>query len=158
MKTLKFLTVIALSSLMFACSSNSNEENKHNEASNHSTEVTDNKPIKDHLAIYDFHSEHRCVTCIAIENATKEIIHKYFQNEFDNGTITFDLYNCEAEENQKLVEEYGAFGTTLAFTVFKDGKKQDVKDLTNWAFEKIDTDDFETEMKKDIETALNKIK
>ncbi len=155
MKTIKFLSIVALSSLLFSCSGNK-EENTSSEQQSDTTKT--NEPIKDHLAIYDFHNEHRCVTCIAIEDAVKEILHKDFQKEFDDGTITFDLYNCEAEENQDLVEEYGAFGTTLAFTVFKDGKKQDVKDLTNWAFEKIETEDFEPGMKKEIQASLDKLK
>jgi len=156
MKTFHFLSIIAISSIMAACGGNANTDT--NEPSEN-TELTNenNETVVDHLAIYDFHSEHRCVTCIAIEDQTKEIIHTYFQKEFDAGTITFDLYNCDAEENQDLVEEYGAFGTTLAFTVFKNNEKIDVQDYTNWAFEMVDTEEFEQGMKEKIETALNKI-
>lgn len=155
MKTIKFLSIVALSSLLFSCSGNK-EENTSSDQQSETTKT--NEPIKDHLAIYDFHNEHRCVTCIAIEDAVKEILHKDFQKEFDNGTITFDLYNCEAEENQDLVEEYGAFGTTLAFTVFKNGEKLEIRDLTNWAFETINTDEFEPGIKEEIQASLDKLK
>jgi len=158
MKTIKFLSIVALSSLLFSCSGNKKENSKSDEQSESQETTKTNEPIKDHLAIYDFHNEHRCVTCVAIEDATKEILHKYYQKQMDDGTITFDLYNCEAEENQDLVEEYGAFGTTLAFTVFKDGEKQEMRDLTNWAFETIDTDKFESGMKEEIQASLDKLK
>ena len=158
MKTIKFLSILALSSLLFSCSGNKTENNTTDEQSETQETVKSNVPVHNHLAIYDFHNEHRCVTCIAIEDATKKIIHKYFQKEFDNGDITFDLYNCEAEENQNLVEEYGAFGTTLVFTIFKDGEKLEIRDLTNWAFETIDTDEFEPGMKDEIQSALDKLK
>ena len=158
MKTIKFLSILALSSLLFSCSS-PKKENHSSDKQSDTEETTQSKvSVKDHLAIYDFHNEHRCVTCIAIENATKDILHKYYQKEFDDGSITFDLYNCEAEENQDLVEEYGAFGTTLVFTLFKNGEKQEIRDLTNWAFETIDTDKFEPGMKEEIKTALDKLK
>ena len=158
MKTIKFLSIVALSSLLFSCSVNKADNNTSNEKSENQETVKSNEPIKNHLAIYDFHNEHRCVTCVAIEDATKEVINKYFKQEFENGTITFDLYNCEAEENQDLVEEYGAFGTTLVFTVFKGGEKLEVRDLTNWAFETINTKDFEPGMKEEIQASLDKLK
>ncbi len=158
MKTIKFLSILALSSLLFSCTGNKEDSGTSDKQSDTKKTTLTNEPVKDHLAIYDFHNEHRCVTCIAIEDATKNILHKYYQKEFDDGTITFDLYNCEAEENQDLVEEYGAFGTTLTFTVFKDGEKQEIRDLTNWAFETIDTDEFEPGMKEEIQAALDKLK
>jgi thiol-disulfide isomerase/thioredoxin len=158
MKTIKFLSIVALSSLLFSCSGNKADNNTSDEKSENQETVKSNEPIKDYLAIYDFHNEHRCVTCVAIEDATKEILNKYFQKEMDDGIITFDLYNCEAEENQDLVEEYGAFGTTLAFTVFKDGEKLEVRDLTNWAFKTINTKDFEPGIKDEIQASLDKLK
>lgn len=159
MKTIKILSIlIVLSGLLFSCSSPKKEDNLSDNQSDTNKTIQTNKPVKDHLAIYDFHNEHRCVTCIAIENATKNTLHKFFQKELDDNTITFDLYNCEADENQDLVEEYGAFGTTLTFTIFKNGEKLEIRDLTNWAFETIDTDEFETGMKEEIQTALNQLK
>ena len=158
MKTIKILSILTLSSLLFSCAGNKEEGSTSTEQSDKQETTKTNVPIKDHLAIYDFHNEHRCVTCVAIEDATKEILHKYYQKQLDDGTITFDLYNCEAEENQDLVEEYGAFGTTLAFTVFKDGEKLEMRDLTNWAFETINTDEFEPGMKEEIQISLDKLK
>ena len=115
-----------------------------------------NEPEKDHVAVYDFHAEHRCETCLAIEKATKETLEKNFQSQIDDQTITFTLINAEAEENQALAEEYAAFGTTLAITIFK-GDKKDIIDITNWAFDAVHGDNFEKELTEKLNDALAKL-
>lgn len=114
------------------------------------------KPNKDHIAVYDFHTEHRCETCLAIEAATKEALNKNFKNQMGDGTITFTLINADAEENQEVAEEYGAFGTTLAITIFQ-GEKKEIIDITNWAFDAVHGDDFESELTDKLKDALAKL-
>ena len=40
----------------------------------------------------------------------------------------------------------------------KDGKELKSDDLTNWAFEKVDTDAFETELVDELNDALDQVK
>lgn len=115
-----------------------------------------NQPEKDHVAVYDFHSEHRCETCLAIEAATKETLNKNFKNQMEDKTITFTLINADAEENQEVAEEYGAFGTTLSITIFK-GEKKEIIDITNWAFDAVHGDNFEKELTEKLNIALAKL-
>lgn len=113
-------------------------------------------PNHDHVAIYDFHTDHRCETCIAIEKATLATLEENFETELDDQFITFTLINADAEENQGIAEEYGAFGTTLAITIIK-GDKKEIIDITNWAFDAIHGDNFESELTEKLSAALAKL-
>lgn len=113
-------------------------------------------PDKDHIAVYDFHTDHRCETCLAIEKATIETLDENFKSKVDEKDITFTLLNADASENATIAEEYEAYGTTLAITVVKDGNKE-ILDITNWAFTAIHGDDFKSELTEKINTALAKL-
>jgi hypothetical protein len=112
--------------------------------------------VKDHIAIYDFHTDHRCETCLAIEKATKLTLETNFKSQLDNETVTFTLINADASENQAIAEEYSAFGTTLAISIVKEGKKE-IIDITNWAFDAVHGDDFESELTDKLNSALAKL-
>lgn len=114
------------------------------------------KPTKNHVAVYDFHTDHRCESCITIERLTKETLNESFPNQLEDSTIVFSLINVDSPENQKIAEEYEAFGTALMITVFKDGE-EDILDLTEWAFDAIHGEDFKNELKKELDQALKKI-
>lgn len=121
-----------------------------------SQKSVNSEPEKDHIAVYDFHTEHRCETCLAIEEATRKTLDKNFKSQVDDQTITFTLINAEAEENQALAEEYGAFGTTLAITIFK-GNNKEIIDITNWAFDAVHGNNFESELTEKLDDALAKL-
>jgi len=125
--------------------------------SNKETEES-NTPKKEsnYIAVYDFHNDHRCKSCLTIERLAKETLEENFKNEMDDSTIIFSLINVDAPENEEMAEEYEAFGTDLMIVVFKDGE-EDILDLTDWAFEAIHTDEFKSEFKKEIDIALKKL-
>ena len=135
--------------IFFACSQPS--ETKQTSDSKTTTTIE-----KDHIAVYDFHTDHRCETCLAIEKATKETLGANFKEQLDENIITFTLINADSEENQTIAEEYSAFGTTLAITIIKDGKK-DIIDITNWAFDAIHGDSFKSELTEKLKNALEKL-
>jgi hypothetical protein len=142
MKKLIYITSIIF---MSACSQNSE------------TKPTTSFAISEgQIAVYDFHTTHRCETCLAIEDATKEVLNTNFKSQFDDKTITFTLINADAKENQAIAEEYNAFGTTLAITIVKDNKKE-ILDITNWAFDAIHGDDFNLELTEKLNKALAKL-
>lgn len=139
--------ILLLSTVLFFSCGQSNEESK----------TTSIKELnKDHIAVYDFHTTHRCETCLAIEKATKETLNKNFKSQLDDQTITFTLINADATENHDLAEEYAAYGTTLAITIIKDGESE-IIDITNWAFDAIQGDDFGAELTEKLNDALEKI-
>ena len=132
--------------LLFACSPSNDQK----------PEAPSSEPTKNHVAVYDFHTDHRCETCLAIEKATKETLNNHFKAQLDDETITFSLYNADDEKNAALAEKYTAYGTTLAITIFNDGKEE-IIDITNWAFEAVHGDDFEAELKTQLTEALAKL-
>lgn len=118
--------------------------------------LVNTKPTKNYVAVYDFHTDHRCESCLIIEQLTKETLNESFPNQLEDSTIVFSLINVDSPENQKIAEEYEAFGTALMITVFKDGE-EDILDLTEWAFDAIHGEDFKNELKKELDQALKKI-
>ncbi len=98
------------------------------------------------IQVIQFHNEHRCETCLKIERLTKKTLTDYFP------TIPFSLVNVEEKKNEKLTEQFEAFGTSLFLYNPKTGKK---KDLTDFAFMNAgDEVKFESELKKHIEAFL----
>ena len=98
------------------------------------------------MQVIQFHNEHRCETCLKIERLTKKTLKDYFP------TIPFSLVNVEEKKNEKMTEQFEAFGTSLFLYNPKTGKK---KDLTDFAFMNAgDEVKFESELKKHIEAFL----
>lgn len=80
--------------------------------------------VKSDVEIIQFHSEHRCVTCLKIEELTKETV-KSFTG------MRFKLVNLDDTKNEKMAEKFEAAGTALFIYNPKTGKK---KDMTDFAF------------------------
>jgi len=76
------------------------------------------------VEIIQFHSEHRCVTCLKIEELTKEAVKAY-------SGVNFKLVNIDDAKNEKLADQFEAAGTALFIYNPKTGKK---KDMTDFAF------------------------
>ncbi len=115
------------------------------------------KTEPDKLEILDFHTAHRCKACISIEASTRETIKKYFSDDVNAGKLVFKLINADDAENEKIVDDYGAYGTSLFLNLIKDGKETHT-DLTNFAFKKeANKEVFISELKSKIETELKKI-
>ena len=85
------------------------------------------------IEVLDFHSKHRCSTCLTIEEMTRETLKSEFGRELKSQRITFRLVDAEAEANAKLVRELEVTGTALVLIIHRDGKRTTV-DLTSMAF------------------------
>ncbi|MFZ1560798.1 MAG: nitrophenyl compound nitroreductase subunit ArsF family protein [Saprospiraceae bacterium] len=111
MKTLKFAPLFSFLMLYFMAS-----------VATAQTNVT--TIAKSDVEIIQFHSEHRCVTCLKIEELTKETV-KSFTG------MPFKLVNIDDTKNEKIAEKFEAAGTALFIYNPKTGKK---KDMTDFAF------------------------
>ncbi|MBK7157672.1 MAG: hypothetical protein IPH77_03730 [Ignavibacteria bacterium] len=80
--------------------------------------------LKPNLEIIQFHSEHRCQTCMDIEAMTKEAILPY-------RGIPFRLINVDDSNNKTISYEFRTAGTSLFIYDPVQGKKLD---LTDFAF------------------------
>jgi hypothetical protein len=107
------------------------------------------------LQVVYFHSEHRCPTCISIEDNTKKTLNTYFAEQWKNGTITLQVLNIDDEKNQKLAEKYKAEGSALFLTQIVN-KQETTTDFTNFAFSysRNDPAKFITGLKTEIQKRL----
>lgn len=76
------------------------------------------------VEVYYFHATHRCETCMAVEEVTKEALKQYYGDQ-----IVFKSINSEKDKNNPLIQKYKVSGQTLLIT--KGNKSED---LTNFAF------------------------
>jgi len=107
------------------------------------------------LSIVYFHAEHRCPTCISIEENTKKTLDTYFAAQLKDGTIKLQVLDVSDDKNIKLVEKYQADGSGLYLTRL-DGKKEKTTDFTNFAFSysRNQADKFISGLKAEIEKNL----
>ncbi len=99
--------------------------------------IISNNPENLKVKVLYFHITHRCNTCMAIEENVRKTLFENFREQIDKGIIDLYILNCELPENQELVEKYGAYGSTLAITTYKDGSESITEDLSNWSFQKV---------------------
>jgi hypothetical protein len=107
------------------------------------------------LNIIYFHAEHRCPTCISIEENTKKTLNTYFAAQLKDGTIKLQVLDVSDDKNAKMVEKYEADGSGLYLTRL-DGKKETTTDFTNFAFSysRNQADKFIEGLKTEIEKNL----
>ena len=142
MKTLKFITVLAIGLILTAC----NGQNKSKD------QIFDQSVSK--IEVLDFHSTHRCMTCNAIEANTKYTLNTYFAKELKEDKITFQVINVDEKKNEKIAEKFEASGTSLILNVIKNGKETQIN-LTDFAFMNgNDQETFSKELKAKIDTEL----
>lgn len=142
MSTIKIFTLLAISFTFTSCY-----------GQNKSKDKAINSSISK-IEVLDFHSTHRCMTCNAIEVATKYTLDTYFADEVKKGKITLQVINVDKKENESLAEKFEASGTSLFLNVIKNGKETKL-DLTNFAFMKgNDQEAFSKDLKVTIEAQL----
>ncbi len=144
MKPIKLMSLVIVSLCIFiAC----NEQK--------SPKVTKIESDVSKIEVIDFHSTHRCKTCIAIESNTEYTLKTYFAQEMKEGKITFQTLNVE--DNKQLAEKFEATGTSLFLNVISKGKETSIN-LTNLAFSKGRNKAlFSEKLKEKIENELKKL-
>jgi hypothetical protein len=106
------------------------------------------------VEVLDFHTDHRCATCLEIERLTKKLLNEQYAKEVKEGKITFRLINADDKANAAIVKKFFAYGTTLIVNSVKNGKESHV-DLTNFAFLNFNkTDKFTARLREEIDAAL----
>ncbi len=142
-----------LSILLFACQAS--DKPAQSDANHTKTETK--IAGKNRIEILDFYGTHRCTTCINIENNTKYTLEKAFPQEVKDGTIVFKTINFDKKENDKIVTEYMAYGTSLFFNVIVDGKENHI-DLSEFAFKWGDDQaKYATQLEAKIREQLKKL-
>ncbi len=104
------------------------------------------------VEVIDFHSNHRCKTCLLIEKSTKNLIDKEFASEVKSGKVVFKTINVDDSKNAKIAEQFEASGSAL--WIYRADKKLKV-DLTDFAFMNVNNSDkFNQKIREEINKAL----
>jgi hypothetical protein len=75
------------------------------------TEKGSGKTIKastENVEVFYFHNARRCVTCMAVEEKSKQIVQELYKNE-----VLFSAYNLEEEDGREKASTLGVSGQTL---------------------------------------------
>ncbi|MEI7595649.1 MAG: nitrophenyl compound nitroreductase subunit ArsF family protein [Bacteroidota bacterium] len=154
-KKLNLLATIAIISILFSCTTNLPKENTiQNDSSavtidstttqkSETTDTSKNESVdtkksapKTALAtvyIYNFHVTNRCVSCIAIEEATTKALNQYFAEDMKSGKIKRKILNVDDEANKAITEKYEVFGSGILIVKSLNGKETKA-DLTGEGF------------------------
>lgn len=127
-----FTSIAALMILLFTACSGESQNTK--QISNVSSQAK--------IEVIQFHSEHRCMTCNKIEKLSVEALKDY-------PNVPFSLVNVDDKTNDKIAEEFEAYGTSLFLYNTSTGQK---KNLTEFAFMNAgNKEKFIEELKKEIQ-------
>ncbi|PLX13819.1 MAG: hypothetical protein C0597_11090 [Marinilabiliales bacterium] len=65
------------------------------------------------VEIYYFHYTRRCVTCMAVENVTKEALEEIYTSQLKNEDIVFKTINLDEADSEEIAEKLNVSGQTL---------------------------------------------
>ena len=157
------LIIIMVTGLLYACESAPPEITTipPQEEPSETPEVTTPPPeqtsvLPDRIDVVYFHRPQRCITCICFEERISYVVETYFQDELDNGKMTFKVLNSGDDENAVIAIKYGAVGSQLFINEVKDGQDhiKDIQGIWSWGCTK-DEESFDTAVKTVIEQSLN---
>lgn len=94
------------------------------------TTVKSSAPI---VEVLYFHGPQRCKTCVALQNAAKELVDSKFAKELKSGRVVFREIDLSTKEGEKLGDKYEIAWSSL-LVVRKQGKKEKEINLTDDGF------------------------
>ncbi len=111
----------------------------------------------DGLHVLYFHGKQRCITCMAIEKLSQEVIKADFAEELKNGDITYTIIDITTPEGAEIANRYEVSFSSLFANSWKDGVETK-GDLTKMGFSyaKSQPEIFKTEFKNKINELLKK--
>jgi thiol-disulfide isomerase/thioredoxin len=80
-------------------------------------------PPVDHVTVYYFHGNFRCVNCRNIEQYTREAVEKYFRKDLDAGKVVFKVVNVETKDNEHYTNDYQLYTKSVVLSLVKNGKE-----------------------------------
>ncbi|MDD3774214.1 MAG: nitrophenyl compound nitroreductase subunit ArsF family protein [Patescibacteria group bacterium] len=84
------------------------------------------------IEVVHFHATQQCWSCITVGEYALKTIKEKFPEEYKNGTIVFENINYELPENNDMVMEYQARGSSLFVNAIMDEKDNIEEDVTVW--------------------------
>ena len=94
-----------------------------------------NKPegVPDRVDVIYFRRPTKCTACQCYEYRTSYVVKTYFQDELDNGKLTFKVLEIGKPENTEIINKYVAFGAQLFINIVKDEVDHiaDIKEISD---------------------------
>lgn len=116
----KLLTIFVLMIGLISCVSRENT-------------AAEKSPEKDRVEVIYFHGKQRCVTCMAIEKNTREVVNTLFANELKSGDVVFKTVDISTREGEKIADKYEVTWSSLFVNKWKDGQ-ENRNNLTEFGF------------------------
>lgn len=105
------------------------------------------------IEVLDFHSTHRCRTCVSIEKSARAALESHFGQELAAGTVVFKTINVDDPQNARMAEQFEAAGSAL--WVYCPDTQAKV-DLTDFAFMNIgNAEKFRQRIVAEVRKALS---
>lgn len=118
-----------------------------------STTSHQSRPPSDRVEVLSFHGKQRCVTCLAIERLTRDVVENEFAAQVADSSLVFRVVDIAQEE--ALADRYQVTWSSLLVTQWQNGEER-VCNLTEFAFANARTnpDAFKAEIKTKIAERL----
>lgn len=78
-------------------------------------------PLK--MVVYYFHATQRCVTCMAIERYTKEVLEARYRPQLTFGVIQWQVVDVEQPKNRHFIQEYRLVSPSVVVVRIENGKR-----------------------------------
>lgn len=76
-----------------------------------------------HVMVYYFHGNFRCINCRNIEQYTREAVERYFRKDLNAGKVIFREVNVETKGNEHFTDDYQLYTKSVVLSLVKDGKE-----------------------------------
>lgn len=104
-----------------------------------------------YVEVLYFHGKQRCVTCMAIEKYSKEVVFSDMAALAKEGKVKFRVIDISTEEGKKMAEKYRVSWSSLYVNQWKDGKESR-NDMTRFSFSNArnNTAEFKKKLKEKV--------
>lgn len=110
----------------------------------------------DYVEVVYFHRTNRCYSCQWAGDAVEYTVQTYFANELASGKLVFKMLDVQDETNTDIVNEYGAYGSSLYINDVVDGIDH-IEHVSEIWYHVGDAEEFVEVVRTEIEQHLGSI-
>ena len=77
----------------------------------------------DRVEVIYFYGKQRCVTCMAIETNTKEVLESEFANKLKDGSVVFKTVDTSTADGEKIADMYEVTWSSLFVNKWEGGNE-----------------------------------
>ncbi len=149
---MKKIFVILLSALtLVSCGSNGSNNNK----ANQDAQAVAQAHKDDVVEVLYFHAKQRCVTCLAIQSLTEEMLQTKFAQAVKDGKVVYKVVDISTPEGEKIADQYEVTWSSLFVNKFDKGveTKNNLTEM-GFAYAKNTPDVFKAEFTAKLNSLL----